>query len=146
MKKTIYVVSFDGDDKIHYCPTQKLLCDVLNTKLNTTRYCRENIVHLVYRSNSKNRIGVNIERVNGDVFYSKYIDAYMNTVKKDMKRYNEYHTDHIKRLKNKYVLAIENAVIDAKNAGESEDYIDRQVYLSHPIINVPPVTQPQSVC
>ena len=142
MKKTIYIVSFnDENGKKYYCPTQKSLCEVLNKKFNTTKYCRDNIVHLVYRSGKKNRIGVNIERVNGDVFFKKYIDAYMNTIKMDMDRYENYHADHIKRLKNRYVLAIENVVLDCKNAGKDEEYIDKQVYLSHPLINVSQLSQ-----
>jgi len=142
MKKTIYIVSFDDEnDKKHYCPTQKSLCELLNKKFNTNKYYRDNIVHLVYRSGKKNRLGVNIQRVNGDIFFKKYIDAYLNTIKIDMDKYENYHTDHIKRLKNRYVLAIENVVLDGLNRGKDDNYIDKQVYLSHPLINISPQLQ-----
>ena len=139
MKKTIYIIAFNDEaNKKYYCSTQKSLCEVLNKKFNTTKYCRDNIVHLVYRSGKKNRIGVNIQRVNSDDFFKKYIDLFMNTIKVDLDRYENYHTDHIKRLKNKYILAIQNVVLDGLNCGKDDDYIDKQVYLSHPLINTSP--------
>ena len=142
MKKTIYIVNFnDETNKKYYCPTQKSLCEVLNNKLNTTKYSRDNIVHLVYRSGKKNRLGVNIQRVNSDEFFKKYIDLFMKTIKVDLDRYENYHADHIKRLKNRYILAIQNVVLDGLNSGKDDNYIDKQVYLSHPLINISPQLQ-----
>tara|TARA_R110000787_G_scaffold93260_1_gene195432 strand:- start:812 stop:1222 length:411 start_codon:yes stop_codon:yes gene_type:complete len=132
MKKTVYIITFDGDDTKHYRSKQQEVCNVLNHRLNTDRYHTGNIVHFIYRAKEKNRLGINIERVDRDDFLKKWVDAFMNTIK--LTKYENYHPDHIKRLRNKYILMIEQVVLNCMNEGKDTDYIDKQVDLSHPLI------------
>ncbi len=133
MKKTIYITTFADNEKKHYSNSIKSLCELFNNKFNTNKYKRETIMHLIYRS-GKNRLGVKIERVCRDMFFQKYIDAYLNALQANMIRYDEYHQESIKRMKNQYVMAIQDTLLDALNDGVDETSIDKMVYLANPYV------------
>ncbi len=129
MIKNIYKITLSNED-IFYTSSREDLITIVNDYYSTndnwkpyTIHSINNILYSKYK-NKKSRGVISIERFNADVFYEKYITAYLQTLEG---RNKKYHEESVRRLKNQFVSYIDAVILKAKNNNENEAEIDMKI-------------------
>lgn len=133
MKKTIYEVSLPTMSQSFYCSKQQDICDFLNNRFKINKYNIKTIGYYIYQQKPENQSNIIVTKHNTEDYLKRYIDCYVDTIQTKL---DTLHKLSVKRLIQRYIMVIEAVVIQAKNAQRNEKYIDEQVRLAYPLLNI----------
>jgi len=126
MRITLYKVVFD-DDSVFYTNDRSEICDVLNKRNaggDGYKPYTTNKINSVLYNNTKKTIGFKtIERFYVNEYYQDYIDAYVNNLL--LKK--QYTDKSLARIKNQYLLFINDIEIALRNNGEGDAVVKERI-------------------
>ena len=126
MRITLYKVVFD-DDSVFYTNDRSEICDVLNKRNaggDGYKPYTTNKINSVLYNNTKKTIGFKtIERFYVNEYYQVYIDAYVNNLL--LKK--QYTDKSLARIKNQYLLFINDIEIALRNNGEGDAVVKERI-------------------
>jgi ATP-dependent protease HslVU (ClpYQ) ATPase subunit len=127
MRITLYKMTLD-DDSVFYTNDRSEICDFLNKKnvgVENYRPYTTNKINSVLYNNTKKTIGFKtIERFYVNEYYREYIDAYVNNLL--LKK--TYTDKSLARIKNQYLLFINDIEIALRNNGEGDDVVKERIH------------------
>ena len=116
------------DDSVFYTNDRSEICDFLNKKnagVENYRPYTTNKINSVLYNNTKKTIGFKtIERFYVNEYYREYIDAYVNNLL--LKK--TYTDKSLARIKNQYLLFINDIEIALRNNGEGDDVVKERIH------------------
>ena len=126
MRLTLYKTTMD-DDSVFYTNDRSEICDVLNKRnegVENYRPYTTNKINSVLYNNTKKTIGFKtIERFYVNEYYQVYIDAYVNNLL--LKK--QYTDKSLARIKNQYLLFINDIEIALRNNGEGDAVVKERI-------------------
>ena len=126
MRITLYKVVFD-DDSVFYTNDRSEICDVLNKRnegVDGYKPYTINKINSVLYNNTKKTIGFKtIQRYYVSDYYQVYIDAYVN----NLLTKKQYTDKSLKRIKNQYLLFINDIEIALRNNGEGDAVVKQRI-------------------
>jgi ATP-dependent protease HslVU (ClpYQ) ATPase subunit len=127
MRITLYKMTLD-DDSVFYTNDRSEICDFLNKKnvgVDGYKPYTTNKINSVLYNNTKKTIGFKtIERFYVNEYYQEYIDAYVNNLL--LKK--TYTDKSLARIKNQYLLFINDIEIALRNNGEGDDVVKERIH------------------
>ena len=127
MRITLYKMTLD-DDSVFYTNDRSEICDFLNKKnvgVDGYKPYTTNKINSVLYNNTKKTIGFkSIERFYVNEYYREYIDAYVNNLL--LKK--TYTDKSLARIKNQYLLFINDIEIALRNNGEGDDVVKERIH------------------
>ena len=116
------------DDSVFYTNDRSEICDFLNKRnegVENYRPYTTNKINSVLYNNTKKTIGFKtIERFYVNEYYREYIDAYVNNLL--LKK--QYTDKSLARIKNQYLLFINDIEIALRNNGEGDDVVKERIH------------------
>jgi ATP-dependent protease HslVU (ClpYQ) ATPase subunit len=116
------------DDSVFYTNDRSEICDFLNKKnvgVDGYKPYTTNKINSVLYNNTKKTIGFKtIERFYVNEYYQEYIDAYVNNLL--LKK--TYTDKSLARIKNQYLLFINDIEIALRNNGEGDDVVKERIH------------------
>ena len=129
MIKNIYKITLSNND-VFYTSSRQHLITIVNDYHSTNESFKPYTIHTINNilyskyENKKSRGVISIERFNADIFYEKYITAYLHTLEG---RNKKYHDESLRRLKNQFISYIDDVILKAKNNNENDAEIDMKI-------------------
>jgi len=126
MRLTLYKTTMD-DDSVFYTNDRSEICDVLNKRnvgVDGYKPYTTNKINSVLYNNTKKTIGFKtIQRYYVNDYYSDYIDAYVN----NLLTKKQYTDKSLARIKNQYLLFINDIEIALRNNGEGDAVVKERI-------------------